>query len=675
MKKIASTIRVYDQQLNQLVLLENAFSIGYELNLNALSYANFSIPADDPKNDYLKPFYFFELYDAERRIGMYRLIGNVLTRSAQGVIKYELEHCAATLLDSIMFKYHQIGNLGVYTREVAEYVLSFQETRYWILGDCEFSRQFEYKFENENLLGSLFSIANVFDEPYVWEFDDSVLPWVVHLRKRKSDFVADIMYKKNMESIVKTTDSRNIVTKLYALGSGEGVNQVNIASVNGGKEFIMSDTVAEWGIKTSILVDRRFEYPDSLLAYARAVLEEVKKPYVSYKVQAIDLFRWNPQIYKSFVPGEVVRVVDKEDGIAGDFPIVKVSKSDLTGDPGRVVLEIVNKSKDVAGSITDLQNRARINEVYSQGATNLMTIPFNDNADPSYPAIFEFYIPSEMARINKVILHYRLERFRADTRAISSTAQSAPTTSSTNTTAPTTSSQQQTSPTTTTAGATSPTTANNSQQTTASNTTQTSSAFDMQLSNIRPDSTTSSQYTHNHGINAGERLLTGLMVSKNSQGLVTDVGETYTRFVWSGAHTHGSHSHSISGHTHTVSGHSHSVTISGHSHSVTIAGHSHTVTIPGHNHSVTIPGHTHAMEHGIYLGSQASSVTVRVDGRTVPLDGTGDVDVVNYLSADSGGRILRNAWHRVEIYPNNLTRIRGSLFIQLFTQSRGGSDL
>lgn len=41
--------KVYDLNLNLVAILENAFNIGYEIRLNELWTAHFSLPADDQK--------------------------------------------------------------------------------------------------------------------------------------------------------------------------------------------------------------------------------------------------------------------------------------------------------------------------------------------------------------------------------------------------------------------------------------------------------------------------------------------------------------------------------------------------------------------------------------------------------------------------------------------------
>lgn len=121
--------------------------------------------------------------------------------------------------------------------------------------------------------------------------------------------------------------------------------------------------------------------------------------------------------------------------------------------------------------------------------------------------------------------------------------------------------------------------------------------------------------------------------------------------------------------------HEHRIEMPTHSHSFSVRPHSHSfsLSIPDHSHSVTIPGHTHEQKHGIYEGSRANRCYLRIDGRTV-YNYNEEVNIIPYLSKDNGGKIQRGTWHEVEIVPDGLTRINASIFIQLFTNSRGGGD-
>lgn len=596
--------------MKELARLENAYDISYELTLNELWTCSFKLPKDDKKNQYCQTHFFVELFDSGKRLELFRILPSVMTREEVAYIEYECEHVLATLLDDVMFQYHQIGNLGIYTDRVIRYVLDQQTTKYWQLVDCDFKRQFEYKWENENLLASLFSIPKPFTEGYRWEFDTTSRPWGISLKRTEEGYKADIQYKKNMQNIEKTVDPTNLVTRLYGLGYGEGDNQLTFKNINSGRPYLEKN-VGKYGLKSSILVDRRYEHEQTLKDYTQKVLNELSEPYISYKLKAVDLSVKNPNKNPRFIPGDNILVRDLEDDINIIVPIIKVSKGDVRGNPFDVDLEVANKAKNVTGSISDLQERTRINDTYAQGATNLQQIVYADNADRGHPLKLKFYIPQEMARINKLILNYTIEPFRSYSVGLE---------------------YKQTKTTSTSSGG----------------------------GSYKSDSTSSGGGDYGSTSSGGGKIET-THGSENVRGGMQKVwvqggGKGYIEIYQTTYHEH-----RIEMPTHT-----HSFSVRPHSHSFSLS-------IPDHSHSVTIPGHTHEQKHGIYEGSRANNCYLRIDGRTV-YNYNEEVNIIPYLSKDDGGKIQRGTWHEVEIVPDGLTRINASIFIQLFTNSRGGGD-
>ena len=623
-------IKVYDSDMNKLAYLHNAYAIGYSLELNELWNATFTLPAVDSKNIYCQPFNYVEIFDGSERIELFRIMPNTLTRNTKGDIVYKCEHVLATLLDDVMFKYHQMGNIGVGTAQVIRYILDQQLVKRWQLGQCDFDRRFEYKWENENLLAALFSVPQPFNEKYRWEFDTTGSIWRINLKRLSTEFKADITYRKNMLEIKKTVDPTSIVTRLYCLGYGEGDNQLGIESVNNGIPYLESNgATTTWGIKQSILVDRRFENPETLKAYGQSLLAGSKHPYISDETSAVDLYRLSPTKHLRFIPGDIVRINDTEDNIIEDLPIVRVTKNDVTGRPADVDIEIANKTRDMAGSISELQERARINEVYAQGATNQMIIPYADNADSNNPSVLRVYIPDTMVRINKCILNYRLEPFRAFSKAIGGGGGS----------------------------------------------TQTSSSGG-------GGSTTSSDGggMSSSTADGGSSVTT----SSGGGGIVTDTGPEGINVTWvypqtgpGGADNHRHEYRRVNSHQHAVNipSHRHDVNIPRHNHRFYIDDHYHRINLPTHTHRINIPEHTHDLQFGIYQGDRASKVTIKVDGKAIPqTQENTDINIIDYLAVDSSGKIQRNTWHEIEIIPDKMTRIVANVFMQIFTNSRGGGD-
>ncbi|MEK5419365.1 phage tail spike protein [Paenibacillus sp. FSL L8-0708] len=671
-------VTIYDAQMRRVALLENAFNIEYSMPLNSLWTAAFSLPGDDSKNAECKPFYFVELYDNNERVELFRIVPNTMNRNQSGpVIKYECEHVLATLLNDVLFQSHTVGNLGVYTAQVIQYILSKQVVPRWKLGTVGFGRQFEYNWENDTLLGALFSVPKPFDSEYQWTWDTTSFPWTLNLVEPNEEVTAYIRYGVNMTEIEKVVDPTNLCTRLYGLGFGEGVNQLTFADINGGLPYIEDAAAqAEHGILSSIFVDRRFEYAETLLARCQTLLNELKVPRISYGVGASEIHRLTGQQIYKFKTGARIRV--KDDELGEDFiaRVVNVGKGDMIGAPGDVQIEIANRTEDIAGSIADLQNRQHINDSYAQGATNLDTRDFADNADPTHPAILKFYVPEETARINKVMLSFQVEAFRAYSKAIASAPSVSSGPSSTQTAGPST--RQTAGPSSReTAGPSSTETTAAGGQTTSGSSSRLTTAAGGGVINTRtgaykldpgfaPDPTTYDG-GHNHGVANGTQLAT------SGGGFVTWVvhaGHTHSPAMHAHLidlpdHTHDmNHTHEINSHTHNME-HTHDMD---HTHDMS---HTHNM-----EHTHQIPAHTHGIEYGIYSGPIPTSLQITVDGNVIPFNGTSgeEIDIIPYLSKDGSGKVERGKFHELKIAPDSLGRVVATVVSQIFVASRGGGN-
>lgn len=165
-----------------------------------------------------------------------------------------------------------------------------------------------------------------------------------------------------MQSISKTVDPTNIVTRLYCLGYGEGDNQLNIQNINGGKPYL--EVSGPYGIKEAIFVDRRYEDENSLKAAGQAMLNELSVPYVSYTVDAIDISSKSESEYDRFIAGKLVHVIDREEGLEFNAYITETTKTIGEATPK---VTIANKEKDIAGSISELQERRELLKPTARG--------------------------------------------------------------------------------------------------------------------------------------------------------------------------------------------------------------------------------------------------------------------------------------------------------------------
>lgn len=621
-------IEVFDKARKKVAILENAFHVTEREEINSVSSLSFSLPDTDEKNEYCQPFYYVRYNGGQ----LYRIMAPAGTRSDTGSIAYECEHVIATLIDDVLFGAHVVGNLGVYTRDSIQYVLDRQTEARWVLGECDFSRQFEYGWENENLLAALFSIPNRFVDPYMWAYDTSGSPWKLHL-KRIDEAAPPQFYIRAGKNLLQRDFQRpaqDVCTRLYCLGYGEGVNQLTIAEVNGGLPYLQSPQayIDKYGLITRIWVDRRFEDAASLKERGQAILSELQDPRLSVTVSAADLYQMTQADYDKAEIGRITLLA--EDGI----------KTYITGitrnwdTPGDMQLTLATKPVDVASSIADLADRQRIEQVYSQGATQLYGQSVQANATPDIGAVLNFWIPDEMRIINKVLAKITLDRFRSYSRSTSG------------------------------GGATTSTSSSGGGGST------TSSSGGGTYSSTAVDGGSTQTSESGGGVSRTIALEGGLSASAGTSTGYTGRSEGHTHTVPVGlGHKHNiSHSHSFS-----IPDHTHRVSIPSHSHSFQVGAHTHSVSIPSHTHSVSIPNHTHGIEQGIFEFGGASGATIWVNGEEKGAMGTDhDVDLTEWL-LNEDGKIDRGRWHKVEVVPNDLAYVTIDIYIQGFVQSRGGS--
>ena len=515
---------VFDRASRRRVaVLENAHNVSEEQRINAVWQLRFSLPWDDPKNQFCKPFHYVRHDGGE----LYRIMPEALNVEETGAYTYQCEHVLATLIDNVLFGHHVVGNLGVYTEDCIRYVLDHQLVKNWVLDQCDFRRQFEYGWEQESLLSALFSIANPLPGPYLWRTDTSYYPWKLSLKRLEAGRPELYVRRRhNMGTFHRDRDPQQIVTRIYPKGYGEGVNQLGIESVNGGVPYLQSPqaVVDKYGLIERVWVDRRYEDPESLKAAAQAMLDELQEPAVSYEVgfQELSSADWD----RAEV-GRRVRVVFPELGERVDTFVTQVNRD--FGDVTQSSIVVANKETSIASSLADMADRQRIEQTYAQGATQLYAQALQANCDSRKGAVMDFFIPVEMRIVNKARAKIRMGPFRAYSQS-----------------------------------------------------TQSQEARAAVTNYAGEQSSTSSSGGGSVTSTAGGG---GVTTDTGKSGINVEYGVAST--FESAGHTHQYEEVQAHQHRITLYDHTHRVDVPAHQHGFSISGHAHEVTVPGHAHDIT----------------------------------------------------------------------------------------
>lgn len=653
--------------LKRAKFLQNAMNIQETRELNSVYSLEFDMPEDDAKNAYCKPYWYIKYNDDGE---FYRITQRTTTVDTVGMIHYTCEHVISTLADSVMFGVVQIGGTDVTTRDVLTALLAKQNTINWTIGTVDFSFNYEYLWEQESILNALFSVPNCFTSPYMFSYDTSSYPWKINLvaidTSRKPQFY--IRARKNLLQMSETKNSLDIVTRIYPIGYGEGVNQLDIKSVNSGLPYIQADaaTIAEYGIKERIIVDRSIESADVLKAWGQTVLNQMSAPQYARTLSIADLHDMtNAEIDKA----EIGRIAM----LTMDQTKTYITKTVKTLDnPGDMEIEFSTSPTDVVSAIVDIAARQRIESTYSQGATQIYSQSIQGNASATKPIEFYIYIPEEMINVNRVEAKIKISKFRAYSQATSNAAASTQTSSGGGESTQTSSSGGGSTQTSGTGGGGSTTvTSGSSSKTTA----------DDGAPALSQTGDTSTGLNINSASTGGTVAWAGSSETSSSSG--------------SGSHTHwvSGHSHGFSGGSHSHSGttgthrhsigslthshgmdHTHLVTVSypAHSHSVSIPAHTHSVTIPSHTHTVTIPAHGHSITPGIYeFGSPSSAEVYCGSVKKTDIDTSYSGEITSWL-LNSSNEIPRDQWITLKIKPDDLAYIVVSIAVKGFCQSYSG---
>ena len=664
-----------NKKVHTLAYLENAYEIEYTQALDTVSTCSIRLPADDPKAKYLDPNNLIEIEDNGESVGLFWIEQIIKVKEANSIYYNIIGYHAINSLSRILlFGLHQYTGLPV-----SETIQALLETEAehggrkqvdWDFGGSDYDNVIDYSFENVSVYSALQSITKNWKEPNMWVYDTSVYPFKVSLRRMSNEITSRLHSGYNLLELSVEDEYLAMANRYYALGSGEGVNQVNLLYAKDleseteaqNEHYYVENagSIEKYGLRESILVDRSITEPSLLLLAANEKLDYYSRLDPIIKVRAADVWEETCQPIDHFVPGQVCRIIEPELDYDEPWRIIRRTKPDLTGKPGDVELILGRMYNTIANAIDKVYNRDQEEKRTSQGATNIWTQSFGDNADADHPIEFVFRLPDDLLNVNKCVLDFTVSHFRTYSKGalgggggtsgsgtLHTTKAGGGGTSGSGTLATTESGGGGTS------GAVTPDYVVNPGD--PDHPYETDTYWDI----YNPSLT-------NRKIEPFAETIPG---SGNYQSPVqlgdpSDPNQMLLVFHHSHPHTHevANHVHEVADHVHTLKDHVHEV----------------------EDHTHPLPEHTHDLEYGIYEEPTlaVTGVKIYVDGNLIGVSGLeGDgVDVLRLLTKGNDGKVIRGR-HTVKIVPSpsgtgdGLCKIDGSLYIQCFIQSRGSFTL
>lgn len=149
-------------------------------------------------------------------------------------------------------------------------------------------------------------------------------------------------YEKNTTSIKRVVDSRNLVTRFSLIGNDADGNEVTVADINDGKEYVEN---YDWYDRTNKprklkwyrKKDNRWSDKQNMLDYMKDWIAVYSQPVVSYEL-SVSLFEISPNL------GDYVYVYDKDLNIRGWLRVVSRRKNILLPHSSTVQLESTQRT-------------------------------------------------------------------------------------------------------------------------------------------------------------------------------------------------------------------------------------------------------------------------------------------------------------------------------------------
>lgn len=239
----------------------------------------------------------------------------------------------------------------------------------WSVGTVTMRTQRTWTSRSKNALSILRNIADLHGGDLVFDCPNRL----VHLLTvNGKDSGALFAYKKNMKSIQRVVDTRELVTRLYAVGA-EGMT---FADINGGRPYVEDFTYTD-EVRISTLDCSSFTNPYQMKEYTEMRLADYAKPTISYVLNAMDLSVLTGYEHEAWELGDYVRVEDKELGLSVTTRIVRREYN--LQEPWNTVLELSTTLKNLGSSASEWDNAADSLEGTSMVSNNDIRemVPFN----------------------------------------------------------------------------------------------------------------------------------------------------------------------------------------------------------------------------------------------------------------------------------------------------------
>ncbi len=328
--------RLLDANLREVTRL-SPVKLTLNQRLTSLSTAELILPHDAPQTALRA---LIELYDENGSAGIFRV--KKVDETVGLTRKVTLEHGLCTLRDSVIPAQGFVDSV----RGTLEKLLSCQEQPLWAVGEVEAPDDLTIAFSTEyaNLFTVIEKLLDMLPEGYVLDFDQRATPWLLHLRQLADAPFCEGRLSRNLQSVRIDTNGSRLCTRVYPFGAEVETERISLIPLLG-SDFLQAETATKLGIiSRTFETNEVFDAP-TLRNVAQMYLNRHAKPEVTITVSAADLSTVTGEGMDRFLPGRMCRLCLPDMGLTLSERILAVSRPDVYGAPGQVLLTLSNRLK------------------------------------------------------------------------------------------------------------------------------------------------------------------------------------------------------------------------------------------------------------------------------------------------------------------------------------------
>lgn len=254
---------------------------------------------------------YVEVYTGKGSAGIYRVSGKETGYGGESD-RVSLEHGLCVLGDAVI---PEEGEKTDTVRRVLEYVIKYQTTRIggvkaWEIGEVETDEEITYQYTNPNVLEAVLGAVEEL-QGYHFEFDQSAIPWVLHVRRDETEPSCEGRLSRNVVSAHISLDDTNLCTRVYCPLLEDG--------------YIQLEDEPKWGIVSHFISGNSDISQSKLKKLLRQYLRARQEPDVAVEIDGVELSEITGESMDRFEVGKMMRLALPEYGITVNERIERIS--------------------------------------------------------------------------------------------------------------------------------------------------------------------------------------------------------------------------------------------------------------------------------------------------------------------------------------------------------------